>query len=140
MLDLGHLLKQLVHDDFWLVVREEAIALVGLLIKVFESEKHYVFISSVSLAESRVIFHFVNLCSRLTKRNISIVLLISNHLVLVRLVSLLALLLSFCSVLILLVALFEIFTHLSRGGIIADLHPGVSDNVGDGETLVRVET
>jgi len=60
-------------------------------------------------------------------------------LVLVLFVCLLLSLLFLRSILIPLVALLKLSTHLCGSGVIADLHPGVRNNVRDGEALVRVE-
>lgn len=60
-------------------------------------------------------------------------------LVLVLLVCLLLSLLLLRSILVSFVALLELSTHLCGSGVLADLHPGVRNDVRDGEALVRVE-
>mmetsp|Transcript_24528 Transcript_24528/g.28909 ORF Transcript_24528/g.28909 Transcript_24528/m.28909 type:complete len:390 (-) Transcript_24528:361-1530(-) len=126
---LKHLLQQVAHNVFGRVRGEEAVGHLRIRVELLQTQKHYVTLAALLVRKARVVPPAVD---SVAVGAISLILA-------VLLEGLLAVLLSLRSLLVLLVTLLELGTHLRRRGIVASLDPGVSDDVGDREALVRVE-
>jgi len=111
--------------------REEAVCLVGALLVLFEREQDSAWIVSFAFSQFRVFVpSVVGLAFSVTTARLGLD--VSLH-------GLLAVLLLLSHGFVLLMARHELLTHLLGVGELAALQPWVSDDVWDGEPLVRVE-